>query len=138
MQGKFIVLEGTDGSDKGTQLELLKDRLERERQSVATFDFPQYGLPSAYFCDQYLNVAYGTLDLISPIKVHCFMHQTGLNRLSIFRAALEKVQTVISNRYISSNLGHQGVKFEDEEARAEYLNGMKTQNLGYWEYRTQT
>lgn len=34
MSGRFIVLEGIDGSGKGTQLEMLKVRLEQAGHSV--------------------------------------------------------------------------------------------------------
>ncbi len=48
-KGKFIVIEGIDGSGKGEQFKLLLARLKREGFKAATFDFPQYGKPSAFF-----------------------------------------------------------------------------------------
>jgi len=41
--GKLIVIEGTDGSGKGTQLQLLLNYLNKKQISYASFDFPQYG-----------------------------------------------------------------------------------------------
>ena len=37
--GKLIVIEGTDGSGKGTQLKLLVSFLEKRQISHASFDF---------------------------------------------------------------------------------------------------
>ena len=40
--GKLIVIDGTDGSGKTTQLNLLKTKLENEGYEVRVADFPQY------------------------------------------------------------------------------------------------
>ena len=48
-KGIFIVIEGTDGSGKGTQFKLLKERLEKNGYKVSTFDFPQYDSESSFF-----------------------------------------------------------------------------------------
>ena len=48
-RGVFIVIEGSDGSGKATQVHLLKERLEAAGYDVELFDFPQYNQPSSYF-----------------------------------------------------------------------------------------
>ncbi len=50
-KGKLIVIEGTDGSGKATQSELLAKRLHKDGYSVELIDFPQYGKPSAAMVD---------------------------------------------------------------------------------------
>jgi dTMP kinase len=57
--GTFIVIEGTDGSGKGTQTKILMDRLKADGHDVATFDFPRYDDPSSHFVKEYLNGKYG-------------------------------------------------------------------------------
>ena len=47
MAGLFIMLEGTDGSGKTTQTELLIKRLQAEGHDVEQISFPQYGEASA-------------------------------------------------------------------------------------------
>ncbi len=42
LKGKFIVIDGIDGSGKATQTKLLLDRLEKEGYKTAAIDFPQY------------------------------------------------------------------------------------------------
>ena len=42
IKGKFIVIDGTDGSGKATQTKFLVDRLRRVGLDVAMADFPQY------------------------------------------------------------------------------------------------
>jgi len=53
--GKLIAIEGSDGSGKATQTELLANRLKREKFDVETVSFPQYGSKSAFFVEKYLK-----------------------------------------------------------------------------------
>jgi thymidylate kinase len=41
-KGKFIVIDGTDGSGKATQVKLLAERLKKEGKKVEIVDFPEY------------------------------------------------------------------------------------------------
>jgi dTMP kinase len=54
-KGKFIVIDGTDGSGKKTQTDLLVERLKKEGYAVEKIDFPQYGKKSAGPVEDYLN-----------------------------------------------------------------------------------
>ena len=71
MQGKFIVIEGTDGSGKTEQFKRLVPRLAEQRE-VVTIDFPQYDSPSAYFVTEYLNGRYGTAEEVGSHKASLF------------------------------------------------------------------
>lgn len=42
MKGKLLVIEGTDGSGKTTQLGLLQEFLKSQKISSKTMSFPQY------------------------------------------------------------------------------------------------
>jgi dTMP kinase len=121
MAGKFIVIEGTDGSGKGTHAQLLADWLSAEGHQVETFDFPQYGQPSAYFVEQYLNGHYGDLSEIGPEKGSLFYALDRFAASFKIRAALERGVHVLSNRYVASNMGHQGAKIDDADERAQYF-----------------
>ena len=41
-KGKLIVIDGTDGSGKATQVKLLRVRLVKEGYTVKLLDFPEY------------------------------------------------------------------------------------------------
>jgi dTMP kinase len=121
MKGRFIVLEGTDGAGKGTQFLLLQKRLQDEGYEVEPFDFPQYGQPSAYFVEQYLNGRYGGLEAIGPEKGSLFYAMDRFEASLRMREAMSRGRMVISNRYVGSNMGHQGAKFSSDAKRQKYF-----------------
>ena len=53
--GRFIVIEGLDGSGKTTQGKLLADRLRAEGKKVRELSFPCYGEKSASLVEMYLS-----------------------------------------------------------------------------------
>ncbi len=120
-KGKFIVIEGIDGSGKGEQFKLLLARLKREGFKAATFDFPQYGKPSAFFVERYLNGYYGGWKEVGPFRASVFY---SLDRFDVgpkISRWISRGQVVISNRYVPSNMGHQGAKIENIKKRKEFL-----------------
>ena len=59
MAGKLIVMEGTDGSGKSTQFQLLCQRLEREGKNFHRIVFPRYQEESSALIRLYLGGAFG-------------------------------------------------------------------------------
>jgi thymidylate kinase/thymidylate synthase ThyX len=121
MNGAFIVIEGTDGSGKGTQFERLQERLLTEGYQVATFDFPQYDQPSSYFVQQYLNGRYGSIEDIGPYTGSLFYALDRFEAAPKIRQALAEGKIVLANRYVGSNMAHQGTKFLHAEERRGYF-----------------
>jgi thymidylate kinase/thymidylate synthase ThyX len=119
--GLFVVIEGTDGSGKGTQFEILKERLEKAGYDVSTFDFPQYDQPSSYFVKEYLNGEYGTAEEVGPYTGSLFYALDRYEASSKIREALEAGKIVLANRFSGSNMAHQGTKFEYPEERRGYF-----------------
>ena len=120
-RGKFIVIEGTDGSGKGEQTVRLAKRLKDGGHAVAPFDFPRYSEPSAWFVSRYLNGEFGTIDEVGPKTASLFYALDRYAAAPEIRRALGRGDVVISNRYVGSNLGHQGSKFGDSEERRKYF-----------------
>lgn len=115
--GRLIVLEGTDGSGKGTQFAKLTERLKLEGYDIETFDFPQYQSGSSYFIRQYLNGNYGSADAVGPFAASMFFALDRYEAAPKIKSALENGKVVICNRYTGSNMGHQGAKFENIQER---------------------
>jgi len=72
LKGKFIVIDGTDGSGKATQTELLVNRLKKEGFDVEVADFPQYGERSAVLVEDYLNGKFGSAKDVGPYRASIF------------------------------------------------------------------
>lgn len=126
----FLVLEGTDGSGKGTQFALLVKRLAAEGYDVATFDFPRYDKPSSYFVRQYLNGAYGSADDVGAHVGSLFYALDRYEAAASIRKALQEGKVVLANRYVGSNMAHQGTKFHDSKERQDYFNWLDNLEFG--------
>lgn len=133
MNGVFIVIDGTDGSGKGTQTTRLERRLAAAGHDVVLVDFPRYGEPSAYFAERYLRGEYGDLGSIDAYRASLFYALDRFDASFGIRAALARGAVVISNRYVSANKGHQMAKIADPAERERFLswlNGLEYGVLG--------
>lgn len=125
--GRFIVIEGGDGSGKGTQSELLVDYcVSILGKNALKQSFPRYGEDSAYYVEKYLNGAYG--DNPNDVPADLASLPYAIDRYaasSDIRNHLAKPNSiVISDRYVASNLAHQGSKIHDESSRHEFYESM--------------
>lgn len=118
--GTLLVIEGTDGSGKSTQFDLLAQNLTNAGYQVATFKFPQYDEPSSYFVREYLAGKYGSAEEVGPYTSALFFaldRYAGMDRI---RAALAEGKIVLLDRYVCSNMAYQGTKFLHAEERRGY------------------
>ncbi len=118
----FIAIEGVDGSGKATHTELLYKFLVNERgRSVLKLSFPQYGKPSAIYIEKYLNGEYGSADDVPadlgalPFAIDRFAAKPIIEAQLLLPSSV-----VITDRYVASNLAHQGTKIADQKARHEF------------------
>ncbi len=121
-QAKFIVIEGVDGSGKGTQVELLRALYESQGKKVGMLDFPRYKEQSGFMVSKYLNGEYGSLAEIGPELGSMFY---AIDRFDAKKEALHLLATcdiVIANRYVSSNMIHQATKMDSYEKIDAYLS----------------
>jgi len=121
MKGVFIVISGTDGSGKGTQCLKLRDYLEEKGHKVDVFDFPRYGNKSAKLVELYLNGVFGSADDVSAKVASAFFAYDRFAASEDMKKALNAGHIVLSNRYVSANMGHQGGKINDAKERLEFF-----------------
>lgn len=125
-KGKFIVFEGIDGSGKATQVRLLTERLIKEGFNVEKIDFPQHGENSAYFVDTYLTGKYGTAEEVGPYRGSIFYTLDRYDASFKMKKWLEEGKIIIADRYVASNIGHQGGKIADKKERSKYFKWLYT------------
>ena len=123
--GKFIVIEGTDCSGKETQSKLLVEKLKDMGKKAIRITFPNYDSPTG----KIIGGPYLGKEEISPCwfpegavnvdpKVACLYYAADrkYNEGDI-KKYLEEGYFVICDRYISSNMAHQGSKIHDDDER---------------------
>lgn len=127
--GKFIVFEGIDGSGKSTQTKLLAKYLKRKGYKTAFIDFPQHGQKSAGLVDEYLTGKYGEAKEVTPYQASLFYACDRYDASFKIRKWLKEGKIIIADRYIGSNVGHQGGKIKNPNERKKYLKWLY--NLEY-------
>jgi dTMP kinase len=119
-RGKFIVIEGIDGSGKRTQLELLARWFEQKGIAFAQMSFPNYAGFFGKLVARFLNGEFGSLEAVNPHFSALLYASDRLESKPVIEAALSAGKTVLSDRYVASNLAHQGARVPVEK-RAEFL-----------------
>src|SRR3989338_1874888 len=122
-KGKFFVLEGMDGSGKATQTKLLVEALKTKGHDVIKIDFPQYSKASAGLIENYLKGMYGSSSDVGPYRASIFYACDRYDLSFQIRQWLQKGNIVIADRYLASNIGHQGGKLmQNKKAWNKYVN----------------
>ncbi len=116
-RGTFIVIEGSDGAGKTTQLDLLRERLEEVGHDVEIFSFPQYDQPSSHFVRRYLEGGYGSIDRVGPYTTSLFYALDRFEAAPRIYQALAEGKVVLADRFTGSNMAHQGTKILNAEQR---------------------
>lgn len=112
--GKLIVLEGTDGAGKSTQLELIKKYLEERNIKYDFLHFPKYGHNEfSEVIAKFLRGEFGTVDEVDPYFVANIYAMDRYLYLPELLEKLENNEVVLLDRYVFSNLAFQGAKFDD-------------------------
>lgn len=113
LNGKIIVIEGTDGSGKQTQTAMLRKRLEQEGYKVYSTSFPNYPSDSSAAVRMYLNGEIkGSATEVSAKAASIFY---AVDRYITYKKEIEEVykegkHVILFDRWVSSNIIHQGAK----------------------------
>lgn len=130
-RGKFIALEGIDGSGKMTQLDLLARALEARGQAVFRISFPRYESFCGKLVGRYLNGEFGALNAVDPHLSALLYAGDRLEARPEIEAALGAGKIVLADRYIGSNLAHQSARVTAEQ-REEFLGWLKRLEYGLY------
>jgi dTMP kinase len=120
VRGKFIVLEGIDGSGKRTQLEALVRAFTARGVALAQVSFPRYEGFFGKLVARFLNGEFGALADVDPHFSALLYAADRLESKAVIEDALASGKTVLADRYVGSNLAHQGSRMPREK-RDEFI-----------------
>lgn len=138
MAGKIIVVEGTDCSGKETQTKLLEQSLKELGIDCIRFEFPMYDTPTGKIVGgDYLGkpeigpslFEEGAVQ-VDPYVVCLYYAADRKYNMPKILKYLDQDYFVILDRYITSNLAHQGSKIKDKEERFHMYQWID--KLEYW------
>ena len=127
MRGKLIVIEGTDCSGKETQSNLLLEHLNNDKIKTEKFSFPNYDSPTgkiiggSYLGKPHIGACLfpeGAINVDPKVASLLYAADRKYNIDKINMLLLKGVN-VILDRYVYSNMAHQGCKIESYNQRLE-------------------
>ena len=130
-KGKFIVIDGIDGTGKATQTALLAARLRKEGIKVKPVSFPNYY--ENFFgklIGEYLSGKYGDFIEVDPHIASVLYAADRFESSQRIRKWLDEGFTIVADRYVSANQIHQGGKIDDEEDRIKFLKWLDDMEYG--------
>lgn len=121
--GKLFVIDGTDGSGKQTQSNLLKERLKKDGIDFKSVSFPNYDSPSSTLVKMYLEGDFGENQKdVSPYIASTFY---AADRYATYKKDFEEYYNnggiIIADRYTTSNMIHQAGIIKDKQEREKFL-----------------
>ena len=125
MRGKLIVIEGTDCSGKETQTKLLEEKLKKINRNIKLYSFPMYDSPTgkivggpylgkSYICEGWFPEGAPSVNY----KVASLYYSA--DRLYNIDKIIDELNNgfdIILDRYVYSNMAHQGGKIKNKDER---------------------
>ena len=121
--GKLFVIEGTDGSGKQTQFDLLKERFDADKIKYKTVSFPNYDSPSSALVKMYLSGEFGE----NAKDVNAYIASTfyAADRYATFQKEYKSFYDaggiILADRYTTANMIHQAGKIPNKAERKKFL-----------------
>lgn len=132
--GKLIVIDGTDGSGKETQMNLLEENFKKLNIDTKRVSFPNYESDSSSLVKMYLSGEFGK----DPKSVSPYVASTfyAADRYATYKMELEEYYKnggiVLADRYTTANMVHQAGKIKDKEERKNFLDWLWDLEFGIY------
>lgn len=130
MKNKIILIEGTDCSGKQTQTEMLVDKLNSSGIKAVRLSFPMYDSPTGkiiagpYLGKEQYGVGYFDegASHVDPKVASLFFTADRLYNIKKIYEKLDAGYTIVLDRYVESNMAHQGGKFANVQERNKMID----------------
>ncbi len=120
---KLIVIDGGANVGKATQADMLMNRLISEGYSVGKIDFPRYNQNTiGHLIKECLDGEENTFEKLDPRLVAMVYAVDRYESKKQIEEWIEEGRIIIFDRYVSSNMMHQGAKVHDGDARNEFFS----------------
>ena len=116
----LITFEGIDCSGKETQSNALIENLKKQGKSVIKFSFPCYESPtgkiiSGPYLGKNMESYFEEPSKVDPYVASLYFAADRLYNIKKIKDALRKYDYVIIDRYVYSNMAHQGCKLSSKK-----------------------
>lgn len=133
-KGKLIVVEGTDCSGKETQVKRAVARFKEMGLNIYNYSFPMYDTPTgkivggpylgkSYICEGWFSEGATNVDALAASAYYAADRRYNIG---IINKHLENGDIVILDRYVESNMAHQGGKLKTPEERTKMYQKLDT------------
>ena len=141
MRGKLIVVEGTDCSGKETQTKRIVERCEKKGIKVYNYSFPRYDTPTgkivggpylgkSYICDGWFSEGATNVDALVASAYYAADRRYNIKEIM---EHLNNGDIVLLDRYVESNMAHQGGKLDSKEERQKMYEKLDELEFGIME-----
>lgn len=121
-QGKLIVFEGADGTGKTTQAKLLYKYLQKKKIPAVLTSFPRYDSAWGKMIRRYLDGEFGSTASVSPYLASLIYAGDRFLAKDQIKKWIDSGNFVICDRYVASNIAHQGAKISDKTKKEKFIN----------------
>lgn len=130
--GKLIAIEGTDGSGKQTQTQMLFEYLSSEGVRCKKVGFPNYQSESSSLVKMYLRGEFGkNPDSVDPkIASIFFAGDRYASWKTVWEECYREGGIILTDRYVMSNLIHQASKTDLYEERLAFKRWLEELEYG--------
>lgn len=116
MMSILVAIEGIDGAGKGTQTELLLERLQDAGFSATSLQFPRYSATAfGEAIGDFLNGRFGSLDHVHPQLAAVLYAGDRFESKELLLQKIANHDVVVLDRFIGSSLAHQCARLEGAE-----------------------
>jgi dTMP kinase len=124
IMSKIFVFDGTDGSGKKTQIDLICRKFDEENIPYLKMAFPRYESQSSSLVKMYLGGELGDdPKAISPYSASLFYSVDRFaSYIQVMKPAIDEGKTILLDRYTTANMIHQGGKISDLAERNKFFN----------------
>lgn len=121
----IISIEGTDGSGKQTQCELIAKSLNDAGYTATVLSFPMYDNDSSHFVKNYLNGDYGDINTNKTNEYSAslfFAMDRLISYMTDWSTKCKEYDFLIMDRYVESNMIHQGARIENIQDLVRFID----------------